>query len=313
MQGSATNTSAAWDIYAKELIPLRFGYPLWGAEPDSRFGEVQLGDVGYLREGYFCFIFNAMSPADDPRNLHRGVPDDFEMFRPPNPVPVHRPNVITQYQLRSRNVRSSATSAQGTVATIAAGIRFTCTEETGALLVLKDPGHKTYLDCGRHIARYMQTHLPSWYEFAAERLGIDIEEKDLMFISGFTKTTVWGEAAFKAGAGNSELVLSAGAASPTPLMSGEIELARSHASDPLVIYRSGPPDRVPELERARDEKFDQCIFLNFYKMKRRIWRQVIRAAAGPHELPSSPDDETGSSPLTASVCTDSDGLGTVGP
>lgn len=105
------STSAAWDIYAKELIPLGFGYPLWGAEPDSQFGEVQLGDVGYLRDGYFCFIFNAMAPADDARNVQRGVPDNFEIFRPPNPTPVERPHAITQGQLRSHNLRSSAVAA----------------------------------------------------------------------------------------------------------------------------------------------------------------------------------------------------------
>lgn len=105
------STEAAWDIYAKELVPLAFGYPLWGPEPDSRHGEVQLGDVGYLHEGYFCFLFATMAPADDPRNMHSGVPADFEMFSPPNPEPVHRHNTITQSQLHSRNIRSSAISA----------------------------------------------------------------------------------------------------------------------------------------------------------------------------------------------------------
>lgn len=103
--------NAAWDIYAKQLIPLRFGYPLWGAEPDSRFGEVQLGDVGYLREGHFCFLFNAMAPATDPRNLLRGVPDNFKTFCPPNPEPIRRLNTITQHQLKSRTVRSNAVKA----------------------------------------------------------------------------------------------------------------------------------------------------------------------------------------------------------
>ena len=197
--------------------------------------------------------------------------------------------------------------SQGGVASSTAGIRFTCTEETGALLVLKDRGHKTYLDCGRHIGRYMQKHLTSWYEFAAERLGIDIEEKDLMFVSGVTKTTVWAEAAFKAGSGDGELVLSAGALTPMPLVSGEIQLGRSHTSDPFVIYRTGPPERLLEWGGGQGiiEQYDQCIFLNFYKMKRRIWRQIVRAAAGPHELPPGPNDEDSSPVLTSNS---SDGI-----
>ena len=40
------------------------------------------------------------------------------------------------------------------------------------------------------------------------------------------------------------------------------------------------------------EKYDQSIFLNYYKMKRR-WRRptVLRAAGGPHQVPHSFEDE----------------------
>ena len=62
------------------------------------------------------------------------------------------------------------------VASGEAGLHFMCSQETGALLLLKYPGHKTYLDCGRHIARYMREHLASWYDFAAGHLGIEVEE-----------------------------------------------------------------------------------------------------------------------------------------
>ena len=138
-----------------------------------------------------------------------------------------------------------------------------------------------------------------------------VEEKDIMFIYGFIKTTVWNEAAFNEGSSNIELVLSGGVLTPAPLVSGEIRLAHSHASDPLIIHRSGPPDRVIEWERrsACEETFDQCIFLNFYKMKRRIWRQVIRAAAGPHELPSGPNCDMYSSQTSVEAYSGGEGVG----
>ena len=206
-------------------------------------------------------------------------------------------------------------SRQEGVASTVAGIRFTCTNETGALLVLKRPGHKSYLNCGRRIIEYMQRHLPSWYQFATERLGIDIEEKDLIFVSGLTKTTVWAEAAFRAGSNDCDLVLSGGALSPSSLVSGRLQVSRSRTSDPLVIYRSGPQDRLPYWDSppARDEKADQCIFLNFYKMKRRIIRRpiVVQAAAGPDELPPGPEDDFCNSALTADAATDADGLAAV--
>ena len=71
---------AAWDIYAQQLMHLGHGHALWGPEPSPNLGEVHIGDVGYLRDGCFNLLFNAMLPADDPVNSKRGVPEDFEVF-----------------------------------------------------------------------------------------------------------------------------------------------------------------------------------------------------------------------------------------
>lgn len=96
---------AAWDIYAQRLIHLGHGHPLWGPEPSQRFGEVRLGDVGYLHEGRFCFLFNTMHSADDPVNS-RGVPRDFVIFTPLDSSSIYWPNAITRTQLCSKSLRS---------------------------------------------------------------------------------------------------------------------------------------------------------------------------------------------------------------
>lgn len=100
---------AAWDIYAKELTPLGYGYPLWGPEPCPQFGEVRLGDVGYLREGHFCFLFSTMLPADHPTNA-QGVPSAFDLFDPPPRTIIKRPFAITQPHLLSKSLRSISVS-----------------------------------------------------------------------------------------------------------------------------------------------------------------------------------------------------------
>ena len=84
----------AWDIYAQRLMHLGHGHPLWGPEPCGRFGEVRLGDVGYLQDGHFCFLFNAMRTAEDLVNSQSqlGVPPNFVVFAPPDPKPIHRSN-----------------------------------------------------------------------------------------------------------------------------------------------------------------------------------------------------------------------------
>lgn len=100
----------AWDIYARELMPLGFGHPLWGPEPCLQFGEVRLGDVGYLRDGRFRFLFNTMRDAEDPVNVQRGVPSGFEVFDPPDPMIVHDLNEITQTEIHSKNLHSTSVS-----------------------------------------------------------------------------------------------------------------------------------------------------------------------------------------------------------
>ena len=83
---------------------------MWGPEPCPDFGEINLGDVGYLRDGYFCFLFNAMRGADDPINARRGVPVGFEVFQPPESMIIRRPNHITQSQLYSRSLQALSVS-----------------------------------------------------------------------------------------------------------------------------------------------------------------------------------------------------------
>ena len=95
----------AWDIYARRLMHLGHGHPLWGPEPSATFGEIRIGDVGYLRDGHFCFLFNAMLGADHEANSQQGVPRNFAAFDTPR-SPLHWKDEITDTQLHSKTLRS---------------------------------------------------------------------------------------------------------------------------------------------------------------------------------------------------------------
>lgn len=69
---------SAPEVYAKELAHHKLGYPLWVPEPEKS-GEVLIGDVGFVREGRFRRLFNAMRPSDDPVNGGR-VPEGFQQL-----------------------------------------------------------------------------------------------------------------------------------------------------------------------------------------------------------------------------------------
>ena len=145
--------------------------------------------------------------------------------------------------------------------------------------------------------------MASWQEFANGYLGIGLAEKDILFVSGFTKTTVWATTAFSDSTSNGELFISGGCFVPST--SGEFHVTMSRSVSASVFSRVGPPDRLTSLGSQITESgtqgglpCDQCIFLNFYRMKTRALRSptVLRAAGGVEDLdfPDEDDDDTGS-------------------
>ncbi|KAI0324752.1 hypothetical protein GY45DRAFT_1375309 [Cubamyces sp. BRFM 1775] len=303
---------APWTIYAERLFPLGYGYPLWCPGPSLEFGEVQIGDVGYRAFGHFHFLFNCFHPADHPKNV-RGVPDSFETLEIPPGSIQEFPNELSPTLLKSEGIQSLVTDGQGGVSVsntgAEIGARYKCTEHSGAMLLLKKPSHRRYLSCGGTVARYMSKHLKGWYAFATDRLGIDIEMSDLIFVSGHFKTPLWAEAAFSSKTTNSELLLRAGLNNLPGCSGGSLSasLVLSNCESPVVFHHRGPigsdgsqsTNEDWDLSISERATADQCIFINYYKMKFRVapFRpKVLRGAAGPHDLPP-PDDTTSSSCL----------------
>lgn len=97
---------AAWDIYAEHLMHLRYGHPIWNPQPCPRFGEAHVGDVGYLSEGYFRPLFNAMWSPEENRRRRRGVPSGFQTSQPPGDMLITSPHHISQAALHSKNLHS---------------------------------------------------------------------------------------------------------------------------------------------------------------------------------------------------------------
>lgn len=63
-------------VYARHLLGLQQGYPLWNPEA----GEVEIGDVGFLKDGTFHRMFNVTYGSFDPTCGEFGVPEGFAPF-----------------------------------------------------------------------------------------------------------------------------------------------------------------------------------------------------------------------------------------
>ena len=69
-----------YDTYRLELGKAYpgFGYALWEPDPGEHNPPVEVGDVGFIREGQFHRLFNALLPAYHESHERFGVPDDHE-------------------------------------------------------------------------------------------------------------------------------------------------------------------------------------------------------------------------------------------
>ena len=70
------DNDAKYNIYAKQLFPLRHGYPLLSPTSIDHTGELvtpQIGDVGCLQDGEFIRFFNLNATALPETDSRRGA------------------------------------------------------------------------------------------------------------------------------------------------------------------------------------------------------------------------------------------------
>ena len=75
--GFSSTFMAHYDIFRDQLdikYPA-FGHALWEPNPGRLYSPVEVGDVGFIREGKFHRVFNALLPADHPSHQRFGVPE----------------------------------------------------------------------------------------------------------------------------------------------------------------------------------------------------------------------------------------------
>jgi len=68
-----------YNIFREELATKysTYGHALWEPSPGGRYIAVEIGDVGFIREGRFHRLFNILLSGDDPSHQD-GVPQRHE-------------------------------------------------------------------------------------------------------------------------------------------------------------------------------------------------------------------------------------------
>lgn len=199
-------------------------------------------------------------------------------------------------------------------------LRFKCTKEQGAVLILKDDARKEAIHPNKTFVDYIRAHHESWYNFAQSVMELDIAREDIVLVRGWVKTSEWAVAAFTERGQSHEISFHGQLGH---LAQAGLSLSMTESNMMSVETRSGPHRRpfaqLPEprtsstgknVEVEPDNRRDQCVFLSYYKIKyRKFLPNKIAAAADPNSLPESDEAPTGSSsaevisePAPSKVC-----------
>ena len=96
---------AHFDTFREQLAIAfpAFGHALWEPDPGSN-PAVEVGDVGFVRNGKFYRLFNALLPANHPshENSNFGVPEHHEQLQ--LRVRNHDPGTLSPNNFHSRGV-----------------------------------------------------------------------------------------------------------------------------------------------------------------------------------------------------------------
>ena len=94
-----------YDIYREQLAIKypAYGHALWEPSPWGHYTAIEIGDVGFIRQGYFHRLFNILLPGDHPSHQD-GVPQHHE------PLVLRMTSPINTGMLQPNNFRSNAVS-----------------------------------------------------------------------------------------------------------------------------------------------------------------------------------------------------------
>ncbi|KAI0826372.1 hypothetical protein BC629DRAFT_1719017 [Irpex lacteus] len=253
---------------------------------DSQEHGVELGDVGYIHEnGSFRRLFNITKGPLHVLNAG-GVPVGFQPQQLKKALISTSERFLDPGLLQSKLNVNALTGAE-------ISYKFECSSHCGALLVLKDYATKVSIEPNLQLENYMLDNHKSWHEFATdeEKFGRRLEPEDIILVRGVTKTSAWTMAAFLGDVDRAHR-FSAGVKGG-PIGSAGVKWSSKHSKSHACVHRTSPKRTEPSS--------DQCIFLNYYKVKYRLrfFPKVIKANADPPSPRGTPDDATGGPVLAA--------------
>ena len=163
------------------------------------------------------------------------------------------------------------------------------------MLCLKWPANLTRLSHSLTVVTYIRRQLSSWLAFAKD-MSLNLSLEDIIFVRGFVKASDWEVAAWKAKSRDANikggLIYAPGTGFSTQFSNAES----------FMSSRRWSPNHNQSLTTPTSGSVNQCLFLQCYKMKHRLFGpNKIEAAAGPSILPDCPPEDQSHSLLAGAT------------
>ncbi|KAN0136358.1 hypothetical protein V8E53_005726 [Lactarius tabidus] len=270
-----------YSVYREQLTSLYHGHALWEPDPANIYEKVSVGDVGYVREGYFFRMFNVLLGSDHPSNRIIGEPDPYEPvdlgpFVNVRVSRLSRGDYHSRYvstQEHNIGVQAQAPPTDGNAIT-----SFRCKKKLGAFLSLPFDGYREDVIRTKAFEDYIRDHCESWFAFA-QRNRLDVQRmEDIILVSGCTLVTAWAAGAFVDNNLDSDITLGC---QPLGGSGATFEWHSARGAGQSVVYHNS--QEIPDLAQT------QCVFIRGFRAKRIFLGLYtgLRAAAEP--LPDNPD------------------------
>jgi len=295
------------DTFRDELA-IRYpkhGHALLIPDPSGLYTAVRVGDVGFIREGYFCRLFNALHPDRHPSDPHvppnPNVPSDPDnppsLDRPSNPEPHDIPEYPTRLQPNtplirrcrenqrefcSNNITKESHQPGGNTHAVGpdddAQVTVTCSGRQGALLSLPFPAEREDTVALGDFGEWLVKNIDHCLRIAEARgFGIHRTE-DIILVTGRHLARSWINVAFSEARRGAQVCFGVRVSGTSSV---HLE-GRSVSGGELKLGPSG--EGLPE---------DQCIFIRGYRVVRflNIWPR-LRAMAEPAPDMHDPEPES---------------------
>lgn len=154
---------------------------------------------------------------------------------------------------------------------------FTWKGGRGAIAVLIEPGRQIFVT-GQALRRYVYENWGSWYDWAREN-GYNLKPEDMIFVSGWTKTSKWALASFQRTNQRRPETISFTLGSKGSVSA--LTFTFPHSGAPISMDQRTSAPRLmlqgsPDATSPDSGIQDQTIFLKYYKLKRRHTRMKAR-------------------------------------